>query len=233
MLPLAAGDLSFNPGITQEDFHTFSLLAAQAIFATPVEPPRAAGLLSFDVGVAASAIKIDKNADFWRHSVSSDLITVNYLAVPRLVVSKGLAGSTIAGSYARFSNTSAKVYGASYDFPVVNGNLARPTLAGRLSYATVRGLQQLDLRTWGLEFFFSKGIGPFTPYVAAGKMHSTSKASIPLPAGAPSPTLVLNDKSNLTRYTLGMRVSLTLPKLTVEATQADRRSYAAKISIGF
>ena len=43
----------------------------------------------------------------------------------------------------------------------------------------------------------------------------------------------LTDKSSLNRYTVGVRLSLFLPKLVVEATQAEVRSYAAKVSIGF
>jgi hypothetical protein len=32
---------------------------------------------------------------------------------------------------------------------------------------------------------------------------------------------------------VGLRLSLVVPKLVVEATQAQVRSYAAKISVGF
>jgi hypothetical protein len=46
-------------------------------------------------------------------------------------------------------------------------------------------------------------------------------------------TFTITDVSNLNRITLGVRLSLFLPKIVVEATQAEVRSYAAKVSIGF
>ena len=46
-------------------------------------------------------------------------------------------------------------------------------------------------------------------------------------------TRSLADKSNVTRYTAGVRLTLLLPKITVEATKAEVTSYAAKISFGF
>jgi hypothetical protein len=36
----------------------------------------------------------------------------------------------------------------------------------------------------------------------------------------------------MNRYTVGVRISMFLPKLIVEATQGEERSYAAKISFG-
>ena len=52
------------------------------------------------------------------------------------------------------------------------------------------------------------------------------------PASRADP-FTLSDKSSLNRYTVGVRLSLLVPKLVVEATQAEVRSYAAKVSIGF
>src|ERR1700737_4087570 len=67
-LPLWASDIAFNPQITQAEFVKFSRLIGQGIFATPVQPARTSGFLGFDVGVAATAMKINKNEPFWVHS---------------------------------------------------------------------------------------------------------------------------------------------------------------------
>src|SRR5438132_13841469 len=140
-LPLCADDISFNPIITQAEFARFSRLVAQGIFATPVEPARATGLLGFDVGIAATAMKIDTKASYWLHSVpaGSDFVHGSYSTVPRLVVSKGFGVGTISGSYAKFSNSGVKTYGGALDLPLVRGTLATPELALRGSYATVSG----------------------------------------------------------------------------------------------
>ena len=227
-LPLCASDVSFNPKITQAEFAKFSRLIGQGIFATPVQPARATGLLGFDVGVAATAMKIDTGASFWLHSVpqGSDFVRGNYAVVPRLVVSKGFGAGNVSVSYAKFSNSGVKTYGGALDLPIIRGSLVTPELAVRGSYATVTGVDVLKLKTYGLEIFLSKGFGPLMPYGAVGRMRTDSRGTIPN-------VLQLRDQSNITRYTAGLRLSLLVPKLVVEATQAEQRSYAAKISLGF
>jgi hypothetical protein len=200
----------------------------QGIFATPVQPARATSLIGFDVGIAATAMKIDTNAPFWMHSVpqGSRLVRGNYAAVPRLVVSKGFGAATISGTYAQFSNSAVKTYGAALDVPIIRGTLVSPELAIRGSYATITGVDALNLKTYGLEVFISKGFGPIIPYAAVGRMRTDSRGNI-------TPTLTLNDRANIARYTAGVRWSLLIPKFVIEATQAEQRSYAAKISVGF
>ena len=87
------------------------------------------------------------------------------------------------------------------------------------------------MKTYGLELFLSKGFGPVMPYGAIGKMRTDSRGTIPARSGTPEVTLT--DRGDFNRYTLGVRFSLLIPKLVVEATQAQVRSYSAKISVGF
>ena len=203
-------------------------MIGQAIFATPVQPARATSLLGFDIGIAATAMKINKSEPFWAHSVpqGSNLVRGNYAAVPRLVVSKGIGIATISGSYAQFSNGGVKTYGAAVDVPVFRGTVVTPEVAVRGSYATMTGVDVLKLKTYGVEGFVSKGFGPLTPYAAIGRMVTDSRGTV-------TPTISLSDRSNIMRYTAGLRLSLLIPKFVIEATQAEQRSYAAKISIGF
>jgi hypothetical protein len=230
--PLAAGDVVFDPTITHDEFRTFSLVAGQAIFASPVDPARARGLLGFDIGIAANGVKVDTNSPFWRKAVSSGLVTNGYLIVPRLVVSKGFGAGNIALSYAKFGDSNAKSYGGSIDLPIVNGGLVRPTLAVRGTYADLRGLDVYRLKTYGVELFLSKGFGPVTPYVAAGTMRTNAHGTI-ASGTASVPDVILQDTSSVKRYTAGVRFSILGPKLAIEATQAQQRSYAAKVSFGF
>jgi hypothetical protein len=230
--PLAAGDVSFDPTITQAEFREFSLVAGQAIFASPVAPAGARGILGFDVGIAANGVRIDTSSPFWKKAVSANITTSGYLAVPRLVVSKGFGAGNIALSYAKFGNTGAKSYGGSLDLPIISGGLLRPTLAVRGTYADLRGIDVYRLKTYGAEIFLSKGFGPVTPYVAAGSMHTNARGTVPSNSSS-VPDLILTDTSNVKRYTAGVRFSLLIPKISVEATQAEQRSYAAKVSFGF
>src|SRR6266568_8064434 len=136
-LPLCADDISFNPQITQAEFAKFSRLIGQGIFATPVQPARSTGLLGFDIGIAATALKIDKNSSYWLHSVpaGSDFVHGGYAAVPRLVVSKGFGIGTISASYAQFSNSGVKTYGGALDLPLLRGSVVIPEVAVRGTYA--------------------------------------------------------------------------------------------------
>ncbi len=231
-LPLrAADDINFDPSITQAEFQKFSRLIAQGIFATPMEPSGASGLLRFDVGVAATAVQIDPKASYWTRAVSKD-ITVggSYVAVPRLVVSKGLSAATISGSYAQLQDTKAKIIGGAVDLPIVNGGLVKPTLALRGTYSTLTGIDVYKLKTYGLELFLGKGFGPITPYGAIGKQRSDATGNITTPTFA---AIVLRDKSTINRYTAGVQLNLVIFRLDVEANQAEQRSYGAKVSFGF
>ena len=50
----------------------------------------------------------------------------------------------------------------------------------------------------------------------------------------PAPlSTTLHDNGDINRITIGLRISLLVPKLAVEATQGEVRSFAAKISVGF
>lgn len=198
-------------------------------------PARATGFLGFDIGVAATLVSIDPNAAYWLHSVPSGsdfLVHGNYAGVPRLVVSKGLRFATISGTYAKFSNSNIKTYGGAIDVPIVRGTVATPEIAFRASYATLTGVDVFKEKTYGAEVFVSKGLGVFTPYAAIGRMRTDATGTPALP-GPAFVAVVLNDRSSFNRYTAGVRLSLLVPKLTVEVTQAEVRSYAAKVSFGF
>ena len=223
------GDIEFDPAITQEEFEQFSRLAAQAIYHTPVEPARAGNLLRFDIGIAAVAVPIETNAAYWQNSVNDDFTLSSHLLVPRIVVSKGISMATVSASYAQVPDTDITVIGGALDIPIVNGGLVSPTLALRGSYSQLQGVEEFDLKTYGVELFLSKGFGPITPYAAVGRARSDAEGRITLDSAN---TVTLTDEGDSNRITLGVRISMFLPKLVIEATQGEERSYAAKVSFG-
>jgi hypothetical protein len=228
-LPLQA-QINFDPSTTQQEFATFSRLVGQTIYASPVDPARATGVLGFDVGIAATALQVDTESDYWQAATDSDVTIGNYLAVPRLVVRKGLSSSTISASYAKVPDLDIQVWGAALDVPIINGGLVKPTLAVRGVYSTIRGIDVFDGKSYGAELFLSKGFGPVTPYGAYGRMRVSGDGIIP--AAGVRPEIHLHDSADMNRITLGVRLSLLVPKLVIEATQADERVYSAKISFG-
>ena len=231
-LPLSAqNDIAFDPTITQEQFETFSRLVAQGIYATPVDAARARGLLGFDIGVAATAIPVDTEEAYWINSVNEDFTISDHVVVPRLIVSKGLSAATISAMYAKVPDSDVAVLGASLDVPIISGGIATPTLALRGSYATLQGIDVYDLNTYGVELFLSKGFGPITPYAAVGYARSDAEGTIVFPDDRAPVTLT--DEADSNRVTVGLKLSLLLPKIVIEATQGEERSYAAKVAFGF
>src|SRR5229473_1997762 len=194
----ADGKVSFNPSITNSEFRKFSRVLAQGIFASPVQPARATGVLSFDVGVAANLVNVDKNAAYLRHSVSNSITTHGYVGVPRLVIVKGIGSGTISATYAKVSNSGIKTYGGAIDVPLLRGSLSMPEVGLRTSYARITGIKVYSLKTYGVEAFISKGIGPFTPYAAIGRMRTDARGAVV--ATTLTPTFTLTDKSNINRY---------------------------------
>jgi hypothetical protein len=233
VLPAAAqstSSIDLDPAITQEDFTKFSRIVAQSIYATPVEPARARGILGFDIGLAATAVPVDTDSSYWQDAVGDDFTFSDHVVAPRIVVSKGLSLVTISGMYLKVADTDVEAWGGALDVPVMDGGLVKPTLALRGSYAQLNGVNNLDLKTYGVELFLSKGFGPVTPYGAIGFARSDSTAHFD-PIGTAAP-VTLSDDSNSQRITLGVRFSLLIPKFVVEATQGEERSYAAKVSFG-
>jgi hypothetical protein len=225
-------DIVIVPSITQEEFTAFSRLFAQGIYATPVEPARARGLLGFDIGVAVNAVPVDTNASYWTNAVGNDFTVSDHLAIPRITASKGISVATISATYAKVPDSDISMIGGSVDIPLLSGGIVSPALAIRAAYSQLQGVERYDLKTYGVEIFLSKGFGPVTPYIAAGQMKLDAEGIVTLtdPTAAPVPNLT--DDSSMNRFTVGVRLSLFIPKLVIEATQAEERSYAAKISFG-
>jgi hypothetical protein len=183
--------------------------------------------------VAATVVPVDEKSSYWRAAVpaNSSFTTHGYVGVPRLVASKGFGFGAISGTYAKISNSGIATWGGALDTPILRGGALTPELALRLSYSTLTGVDVFREKTYGAEIFLSKGFGPITPYAAVGRMRINAQGDVPVSTHGPAFTL--RDRSNMNRYTVGVRLSLLVPKLVVEATQAEVRSYAAKVSIGF
>lgn len=218
--------------ITEAEFAKFSRIVAQGMYATPVEPATSRGFLAFDVGIAVTAVPVDTGAGYWQHAVRDDFTVSNYVAVPKLVASKGLSFATVSASYAKVQDSDVSIIGGAVDVPIIRGGIAVPSLTVRGAYSQLQGVDNLDAKSMGVEVFLSKGFGPITPYVAVGRMRADTNAVRFLNVPTTVPVPPLTHESDFNRYTAGVRISLMIPKIVVEATQAEERSYAAKISFG-
>jgi len=216
--------------ISEEEFAKLSRVVAQGMYATPVEPATSRGFLAFDVGVALTAIPIDTDASYWRNMVNEDFTVSDHFVVPKLVASKGLSFATVSASYAKVQDSDIAIIGGAVDVPLLRGGIALPSLTVRGAYAQLQGVDNFDAKSMGVEVFVAKGFGPITPYAAAGRMRAETSGL--RPSDPVALVLPLEHSSDFNRFTAGVRISLMVPKIVIEATQAEERSYAAKISFG-
>ncbi len=226
--PLAGQDFNFDPDITQDEFEEFSLTLGRAIYASPVEPAHGGSVFSFDIGVAVTAVEVNEDAAFWIKSVDDNILQNGYLLAPRIIASKGFGRINISGSYMTIPDTDVKVWGAAIDIPILRGGLTTPTIAARGTWADVRGVEELDLQVIGLEGFISKGFGPITPYAGFGI--AQTEATGVIEQTELTPEILLNSDTEEERITVGVKLSLLLFKVVVEAVQTDETAYAAKFS---
>lgn len=203
----------------------FSRRMAEGIYANPIEPARARGLVAFDIGVSLTAVPVDQQ---WQNSVLDDFSIGDHLPAPRLVVTKGLQVMTISGMYGTVPDTDLSYFGGALDVPIVNGGILRPTLAVRGSYSSLQGADDFELDTYGGELFLSHSLGPVTPYAAIGFARSDGRCLVTVPTG----TLELEDEATTSRFTAGLKVSLFIPKIVVEVVHGEEVSFSAKVAFG-
>jgi len=88
------------------------------------------------------------------------------------------------------------------------------------------GVDQLDFSTAGLDASLSKGIGPFTPYLGAGKVWL---ASTPI-----STTGLQSEALSQTKVFGGIGLKITVLNFVIEADRTGPvNSYGAKLGLRF
>lgn len=206
------------------------MIAAESIFASPVDAPAQTGLFNFEIGIAAAAIEVDESEAYWQKSVADDVLVDGRLLVPRLVVTKGIGFATLSASYGAVNDTDARVLGGSIDLPLLRGGILRPTLAVRGVYSVLQGVDEADLTTYGVQALVGKGFGPLTPFAGYGRMFAQSEGRIEVPTFAP---VVLESDIDQDLLTVGAKLDLALVKLVIEGNRGEQWRYGARVAIGF
>lgn len=188
-----------------------------------IAPAEPLGVLGFDIGISLSATKL-KN-DVFDLADGSDF-ELNTLPLPRLSLQKGLPGGIdIGASFSGAPGTDIKVFGAEVRYAVVKGSVALPAISVRVSYSTVRGVDELEIDSAGADISISKGIAIFTPYAGSGFVRSNSD-----PVG--STTLERESFTQRKAY-VGLNINLGF-NLAFEADRTGSyTSYSAKAGFRF
>lgn len=211
-------------GMSQSDFRLLSEDLGAALSYKPLTPAESTGVLGFDLGVEVTATEL-AHPEVFDRAVSGD--APNTLIVPKLHLHKGLPfGIDLGVSYAQVPGSNIELLGAEVRYAILQGGVATPALGLRASYTSLRGVDQLDLNTTGIDLAISKGFAFITPYAGVGVVRVSSK-----PNDVPGLTKTSFSEN---KVFVGANFNFTLLNIAIEADRTgDATTYGAKLGWRF
>ncbi|OAI51566.1 hypothetical protein AYO46_07905 [Betaproteobacteria bacterium SCGC AG-212-J23] len=211
--------------LNQQEFRSLAEDMSSALSYKPLQPVEPLGFPGFDIGVAATGTKI-KHQDLWvRATGNNDFPST--VVVPSVRASIGLPWNfDVSGMYASVPKTGIGLAGAALSWAAYGGSTWLPAIGARASYTKMFGVDQLDFDSAGLDASISKGFGPFTPYLGAGKVWS---------ATTPQSTTGLQRESfSQTKVFAGIGVQITVVNFVVEYDRTGAaNTIGAKLGLRF
>lgn len=230
VLPLLAAtpalaEITGLQNLSQAEFRQVAEDLGSALSYKPLQPIEPLGFPGFDIGVAVTGTKID-HQDLFRR-ITSDGEFPSTLAVPSVRASLGLPlNFDLSGMYSSVPKTGVSLGGAALSWAIYGGSTWLPALGLRASYTKMFGVDQLDFNSSVLDASISKGFGPFTPYLGAGKVWSKS---------TPQSTTGLQPESiGQTKVFAGIGFKITVVNFVAEYDRTGTaNSYGAKLGLRF
>ena len=149
---------------SQAAFRSLTEDLGAALSYKSISPATPLGITGFDVGVDASASRLDSSA-YGTATGTTD----KTLSLVRLRAQKGLPFGLDAGvSVGQAAGSDIRVWGGELRYAVAEGGLIAPALAVRGSFSRMEGVSQLDFNTRALDVSISKGFLGVTPYGGVG-----------------------------------------------------------------
>lgn len=211
-------------GLAQQEFRLLSEDLGGALAYRPQTPTAPLGTTGFDIGIALTAARINHQAILER--VTSDSASAT-LPVPSLRVHKGLPwGIDVGLLYAAIPSSNLEYIGGELRYALVLGGVAAPAIGVRGSLTKLRGVEQLELDTRGLDLSISKGFALLTPYAGVGRVWVESD---PNNIGG-----LAKEKFELNKVFLGLGFKLALFNINLEADKTgDVEGYSVKAGLRF
>jgi hypothetical protein len=214
-----AGTLNIPLELSQAEFKDISKELGLAVSYLPLSPAEPLGIIGFDAGLEVTAAST--KSDSWK-SVGDPPKTI---IVPKLHVQKGLPfGIDVGAIYSSVPGLNVQLVGGEIKYAIIGGNIALPAVAVRGTYTKLLGVDSLDLSTVSADLSVSKGFTFITPYAGAGVVRVTSKANV---AGGPT-----EEKQNLSKGFVGVRISLAVINFVFEADFAEIPLYTVRVNVG-
>ena len=174
--PAWAFDIDRLQAVGQRDFRLLSEDVGAALSYHPQTPTEPLGVTGFDVGVSLTMSKVANKDALSRASSNS---VPSYLPVPTLRANKGLPlGFDVGLMYSKIPGSNIALWGGEARWAFLKGGIAEPAVGVRATYTKLTGVDQLDMRTKGLDLSASKGFAMLTPYVGVGRTWITSEPHV-------------------------------------------------------
>lgn len=221
----ALADIDRIQTLSQTEFRLLSQDLGAALSYKPLQPIAPLNLGGFDIGVAVTGTKLKHKDLFERATGETDFPST--LPVPSLRASVGLPlNLDVSAMYSSVPKTGVTLWGGALSWAAFPGNATLPAFGVRASYTKMFGVDQLDFSTSGLDASLSKGFGPFTPYLGAGKVWSKS---------TPESTTGLREESIAqTKVFGGVGIKMSIVNFVVEYDRTGSiNSYGAKLGLRF
>lgn len=211
--------------LNQAEFRALSEDLGAALSYKPLQPIEPLGVFGFDIGVAATGTHLKQPELFQRATGNPDFPST--LLVPSVRASLGLPWNfDLSALYSSMPKTGATLGGGALSWAFVSGSTWLPAIGIRASYTKVFGVDQLDFSTAGFDGSLSKGIGPFTPYIGAGRVWV---ASDPI-----STTGLHSEAFSQAKVFGGIGIQISVVNFVVEYDKTGAvNSYGAKLGLRF
>jgi hypothetical protein len=239
-------DVDFSRQPTDEAYAVLTTALLSPTRFAFIAPATATGLGGFDLGVAATTIRLPESArKVFETRISNGKSLPTTLYLPRLVVQKGLPlGFDLGANILMLPGTAARLFGGGIQYQLDLPLPAFPLRAAvRAGYNAVLGLPELDSSQMNLEAVTSAGLPPgistivdLEPYAGYGIAYANadSRARYRLDGSYERRTFANDWKESY--LIAGARLSVTTFRLVGEAqfsTIGLPTVFSAKIGIGF
>lgn len=230
----AAGNDIVVQRLAQDQFHDLAGELGLGISAFQAQPAESLGLVlavpHVDAGIETTLVNINQDRPYWRLAVR-DGSAPSFLPLPKLHASVGLPfGLEVGGLYSSVPDSNVRVLGAEAKWAFIRGGVLWPAVAVRGAYTTLEGVGELDLTTTSADVSVSKGVGPVTPYLGAGRVWIDAE---PHGAAAAPPVGLTEVHPTEDRLFAGVRMRLLLVSAVAEASWSRVPAYTLRLNVSF
>jgi len=222
--PASAQQIDRLQTINQDQFRRLSEDLGAALSYRPQISAEPLGTTGFDVGIGVTAAKLENVAIL--QQASSDSVDATLL-LPTLRAHKGLPyGFDVGLIYASVPSSDIKYTGGELRYAILEGGVASPAIGIRGSFTKLSGVDQLAMKTRGLDLSISKGLVFFTPYAGVGRVWVDSD-----PRGVPT---LQSEEVSMNKLFVGLGMKFVLLNFNFEADKTgDVEAYSLKLGLRF